>query len=117
MAQSEHDRRVDYIELPATDVQRTRHFYERVFGWKFEDYGPGYTSFVDGRIAGGFSRERQVASGGGALVVLYAVDLEQIQQTIQQEGGRIVKQIFSFPGGRRFHFTDPSGNELAVWSE
>lgn len=117
MSQAEHDRRIDYIEFPATDALGTRRFYERVFGWKFEDYGPDYQSFVDGRIAGGFSKERKVAAGAGALVVLYAVDLELVQSTIKKEGGRIVKDIFPFPGGRRFHFTDPSGNELAVWSE
>ncbi|MFI5279681.1 MAG: VOC family protein [Gemmatimonadales bacterium] len=117
MAQAEHDRRIDYIEFPATDVAGTRRFYERVFGWKFEDYGPDYQSFADGRIAGGFTKEKKVAAGVGPLVVLYAVDLEQVQSQIKKEGGRVVKEIFSFPGGRRFHFTDPSGNELAVWSE
>jgi predicted enzyme related to lactoylglutathione lyase len=116
MGQAEHDRRVDYVEFPATDVPRTKQFYERVFGWKFQDYGPDYTSFVDGRLAGGFSTERKGAKGG-VLVVIYAVDLEQVQASIKKEGGRIVKEIFAFPGGRRFHFTDLSGNELAVWSE
>jgi predicted enzyme related to lactoylglutathione lyase len=117
MSQADNNLRMDYVEFPATDIPRTRQFYQRVFGWKFEDYGPDYTSFVDGRIAGGFSKERKGTTGAGPLVVLYAVDLERIQSTIQKEGGRIVKEIFSFPGGRRFHFTDPSGNELAVWSE
>lgn len=117
MSQADNDRRIDYIEFPATDIPRTKQFYERVFGWKFEDYGPDYQSFVDGRIAGGFSKERTGSAGKGPLVVLYAVDLEQVQSMITKEGGRIVKEIFSFPGGRRFHFTDPSGNELAVWSE
>jgi hypothetical protein len=117
MAQTEHDRRIDYIEFPASDVMGTRRFYERVFGWKFEDYGPDYQSFADGRIAGGFSKERTGTPGKGPLVVLYAVDLEQVESTIKKEGGRIVKETFTFPGGRRFHFTDPSGNELAVWSE
>jgi uncharacterized protein len=117
MGQADHDRRVDYVEFPATDIPRTKQFYERVFGWKFQDYGPGYTSFVDGRLAGGFTKDRAGNAGTGPLVVIYAVELEQVQASVKQEGGRIVKEIFAFPGGRRFHFTDPSGNELAVWSE
>ncbi len=117
MGQAEHDRRVDYVEFPATDVPRTKQFYERVFGWKFQDYGPDYTSFADGRLAGGFTTDRKGNAGTGPLVVMYAVDLERVQSSVKKEGGRIVKEIFAFPGGRRFHFTDPSGNELAVWSE
>jgi predicted enzyme related to lactoylglutathione lyase len=117
MSQADNDLRMDYVEFPATDIPRTKQFYQQVFGWKFEDYGPDYTSFVDGRIAGGFTAERKGTAGSGPLVVIYAVDLERVQSTVKKEGGRIVKEIFSFPGGRRFHFTDPSGNELAVWSE
>jgi predicted enzyme related to lactoylglutathione lyase len=116
MSQTEHDRRIDYIELPATDIPGTKAFYSAVFGWTFTDYGPGYTSFGDGRLSGGFTTEAKVAPGG-VLVVLYASDLQAIRSSVAQQGGRIVKEIFEFPGGRRFHFTDPNGNELAVWSE
>jgi hypothetical protein len=112
---SQHNLRVDYIEFPATDMAETKRFYSGVFGWKFEDYGPEYMSFHDGRLGGGFF---QAASGvSGPLVVIYATDLEVVEQAIQAAGGRIVKPAFSFPGGRRFHFADPSGNELAVWSD
>lgn len=111
-----NDRRIDYIEFAATDVAKTRTFYEQVFSWKFTDYGPDYTSFEDGRIAGGFSKDGRPA-GGSPLVVIYATDLEGMEAKVRAAGGVIVKETFSFPGGRRFHFTDPSGNELAIWSE
>ena len=116
MSNPTNDRRIDYIEFPATDIAATKRFYEEVLGWKFEDYGPDYTSFADGRIAGGFWRAPQVQRGG-ALVVVYAANLEDVESKVTSAGGTIVKPTFSFPGGRRFHFTDPSGNELAVWSE
>ena len=113
---AEHDRRIDYIELPATNVAKTKRFYIDAFGWKFTDYGPDYTSFVDGRLAGGFTKAENAAAGG-ALLVIFAVDLAAAQARVAKAGGTIVKPVFDFPGGRRFHFTDPSGNELAVWSD
>ncbi len=124
LAQEEHravetnanDRRIDYIELPATDVSKTKAFYMQAFGWKFTDYGPDYTSFEDGRIAGGFTKQGKVVQGG-PLIVIYAADLAGMEAKVRSAGGSIVKDIFSFPGGRRFHFSDPSGNELAVWSD
>lgn len=112
----ERDRRIDYIELPATDIAATKRFYMDAFGWKFTDYGPDYTSFEDGRLAGGFTKDGKVATGG-PLVVIYADALEVQETKVRRAGGTITKPIFSFPGGRRFHFSDPSGNELAVWSE
>jgi len=112
----EHDLRVDYVEFPATDLPATRAFYERAFGWKFTDYGPDYTAFEDGRLTGGFHTEAPVVRGG-ALVILFAVDIDDAERRVREAGGAIVKPTFSFPGGRRFHFTDPSGNELAVWSD
>ena len=93
-----------------------KQFYEAVFGWGFEDYGPGYTSFHDGRLAGGFSTEAR-PSADGVLVVLYAADLAATAAKVRSAGGRMVREVFSFPGGRRFHFADPEGNVLAVWSE
>jgi hypothetical protein len=108
--------RMDYIEFPATDIAKTQAFYNGLFGWRFTDYGPDYTSFEDGRLAGGFFRKDAVTAGG-PLVVIYSVDLAGMQAKVQAAGGTITKEIFSFPGGRRFHFTDPSGNELSVWSD
>ncbi|HXI03481.1 MAG TPA: VOC family protein [Candidatus Saccharimonadales bacterium] len=116
MSQSEHDRRIDYVEFPASDIAGVKTFYAEIFGWKFTDYGPAYTSFTDGRLAGGFTTEARPGPRG-ALVVLYARDLESIKNEVTAHGGRIVREIFEFPGGRRFHFSDPSGNELAVWSD
>jgi hypothetical protein len=116
MPQDDHDRRVDYVEFPATDLDPIKAFYTQAFGWKFTDYGPTYSSFEDGRLTGGFTTAAKMGIGG-TLVVIYAVDLEAVQTSIRQSGGSIVKEIFEFPGGRRLHFTDPSGNELAVWSD
>ncbi|MBI1852111.1 MAG: VOC family protein [Planctomycetes bacterium] len=116
MSQAEQDRRIDYIEFPVTSVTEAKRFYGAVFDWKFQDWGPEYVSFEDGRTNGGFRQEKSV-SRGGPLVVLYSLDLEALQKKVVEAGGKIVREPFSFPGGRRFHFTDPSGNELAVWSE
>jgi uncharacterized protein len=113
---AEHDRRIDYIELSVTDVAAAKRFYGEVFGWRFEDYGPDYTSFADGRLTGGFSKAAAVRTGG-PLIVIFAVDLEAVERRVRAAGGRIVRPTFSFPGGRRFHFADPGGNELAVWSD
>jgi predicted enzyme related to lactoylglutathione lyase len=116
MTQPDHDRQIDYVEFAATDLARTKQFYAAVFGWRFEDYGPDYTSFQDGRLAGGFTRG-EPARPGGPLVVIYGRHLEELETKVKQAGGSIVREPFSFPGGRRFHFRDPSGNELAVWSD
>jgi predicted enzyme related to lactoylglutathione lyase len=116
MSQVEQDRRVDYIEFPSTNQEETKRFYSEVFGWEFTDYGTDYTSFTDGRLAGGFVLAPEVTAGG-PLVVLYSTNLEEIEAQVSENGGQIVREIFEFPGGRRFHFSDPSGNELAVWSD
>ena len=108
--------RVDYIEFPATDIAKTKAFYTGLFGWKFTDYGPDYTCFEDGRLSGGFF-SKDTVTAGGPMVVIYAADLAGMQTKVQVAGGAITREIFSFPGGRRFHFTNPSGNELAVWSD
>ena len=112
----DHNFKMDYIEFPATDIEATKRFYGAVFGWSFTDYGPNYTSFFDGRLGGGFTMSAQPVKGG-PLVVLYAQSLEETQRKIVGAGGKILIEIFEFPGGRRFHFADPNGNELAVWSE
>ncbi len=116
MSQAEQDRRVDYIEFRTTNIDETKRFYSEVFGWEFTDYGPDYTSFTDGRLAGGFTVAPEVTAGG-PLVVLYSTNLAEIVARVSESGGQIAREIFEFPGGRRFHFTDPSGNELAVWSD
>jgi len=116
MTNAEHDRRIDYIEFAVKSVPDAKRFYGNAFGWRFEDYGPDYASFADGRLSGGFQTATRVQPGG-PLVIIYAADLEEMEQKVKQAGGKIVKPIFSFPGGRRFHFTDPSGYELAVWSD
>jgi predicted enzyme related to lactoylglutathione lyase len=116
MHPAEQDRRVDYIEFPATNIAETKKFYSEVFGWEFTDYGPTYTSFVDGKLAGGFTTDTPMTRGG-ALVVLFALELQAVKAKILVQGGKIVRETFEFPGGRRFHFTDPNGNELAVWSD
>ncbi|MFC2141318.1 VOC family protein [Acidobacteriota bacterium] len=112
----DNDKRIDYIELPTVDINEAKRFYGDVFGWKFVDYGPDYASFSDGRLNGGFRKEPSVQRGG-PLIVLYSVNLETNKESVISAGGTIVTDIFEFPGGRRFHFTDPSGNELAVWSD
>jgi uncharacterized protein len=116
MTNAEHDRRIDYIEFSVKSVADAKRFYGGAFGWTFEDYGPDYASFADGRLSGGFQTVPQVKTGG-PLVVIYATNLESMERRVKEAGGKIVRPIFSFPGGRRFHFADPSGNELAVWSD
>jgi len=116
MSSSENDQRIDYIEFPTADIEGMKRFYSAVFGWEFTDYGPEYTSFRDGRLTGGFALAQEF-SVGGPLVVMYATDLAATESRVKENGGKIVKEIFEFPGGRRFQFTDPSGHELAVWSD
>jgi hypothetical protein len=113
------DRKIDYVELPAADFDRVQAFYSSTFGWTFTDYGPEYRAFCDGTFNGGFYKAdlKSVTSSGAALNVLYADDLEATQTRVAENGGNICREIFSFPGGRRFQFLDPHGNELAVWSD
>ena len=115
--QHEHiDRAIDYIEFTAPDLPAIKKFYGEVFGWKFQDWGDEYVAFSDGSVDGGFARS-DAKPGKGALVILYSTELEAVQEKVRRAGGAISKDIFSFPGGRRFHFADPTGNELAVWSD
>lgn len=117
MSQADQHHRIDYIEFPATDLDATKRFYGNVFGWVFQDWGPDYASFQDGRMNGGFWTESKPQSGAGPLVVLYSANLEQTLKAVEAAGAKVVKPIFNFPGGRRFGFLDPNGNELAVWGE
>lgn len=109
------DGKVDYVELPGGEVRAVKAFYGEAFGWRFTDYGPEYAAFDEG-LEGGF-HAGQDAAAQKPLVILYAHDLEAMESKVRAAGGTITKPIFSFPGGRRFHFADPAGNELAVWSE
>ena len=107
---------INYIELNAIDLEAIKKFYLACFGWAFTDYGPSYVAFSDSGLQGGFEKtDSEIVNG--ALVVLYHENLEQIKSTILKYNGTISKDIFSFPGGKRFHFIDPSGNELAIWSD
>jgi len=117
MSNAGHHLQIDYVEFPATNLPDTKRFYSSVFGWQFEDYGPEYTSFQDGRLAGGFFRTDKPVMAAGPLVVIYSTNLESTLAAVQAAGGKVLKDIFSFPGGRRFQFSDPSGNQLAVWSD
>ncbi len=107
---------INYVEFKAQDIEKVKNFYSKAFDWVFTDYGPTYTAFSESGLEGGFEAS-DTAVVNGALLVLYHEDLSLIEKKIIEAGGRISKPIFSFPGGRRFHFTDPSGNELAVWSD
>lgn len=107
---------INYIEFKAKDLEAVKKFYSETFQWQFTDYGPTYTSFSESGIQGGFEQSDE-AIVNGALVVLYHSNLESIKNDIISSQGIISIDIFSFPGGRRFHFVDPAGNELAVWSD
>ena len=107
---------INYIEFKAKNLEEIKEFYMNAFGWEFTDYGPTYTAFSNSGLQGGFEQSNNPI-GNGALIVLYHEDLEGIQHHVKALHGRISKDIFSFPGGRRFHFLDPAGNELAIWSD
>jgi uncharacterized protein len=117
MSGSGNDRKINYVEFTSTDVARSKEFYAKVFGWSFVDYGLEYASFgaASAGIDGGFMKGEP--RRGGPLVVLYASDLAATEAAIVAAGGAITVPVFEFPGGRRFHFNDGAGNELAVWSE
>ncbi|MCX7366858.1 MAG: VOC family protein [Alphaproteobacteria bacterium] len=109
------DRQIDNIEFNVSDIARAKTFYGAAFGWRFTDYGPTYCEFTDGRLTGGLTMAGP-PNPGGPLVILYADDLAATQARLEAAGATIVKPVFAFPGGRRFHFRDPDGYELAVWS-
>lgn len=115
---NQHEK-INYVEFPAKDIEATKIFFTNVFDWSFTDYGPDYTAFSNTGLEGGFYKSDLTVSRekGSALIVFYSRNLEQTQAKIEQAGGTIIKPTFSFPGGRRFHFADPNGNEYAVWSD
>ena len=115
---NQHEK-INYIEFPSKNIESTKTFFTKVFNFSFVDYGPSYTSFSNEGIDGGFFKSElsMTTQQGSALIVLYSKSLEETILKINEAGGKILKDIFDFPGGRRFHFLDPNGNEYAVWSE
>jgi uncharacterized protein len=115
---NQHEK-INYVEFPAKDLPATKAFFQSAFGWSFVDYGPEYTAFSDQGLDGGFFQSDLASSSqnGAALIVLYSNQLEATLAKVEQAGGSIVRPIYAFPGGRRFHFSEPSGNEFAVWGE
>ncbi|MFV2058862.1 MAG: VOC family protein, partial [Thiohalomonadales bacterium] len=114
---TEHEK-INYLEFPAKDIDASKKFFKQVFDWSFIDYGPEYTAFSNAGLDGGFFKSDQSNSTEtvSILIVFYSKTLEKTQKKIEHAGGEVVKPIFSFPGGRRFHFRDPSDNEFAVWT-
>ncbi len=115
---NQHEK-MNYVEFPTKNLAATKAFFESAFGWSFTDYGPEYTAFENQGLDGGFFQADLASSTekGAALIVFYSDQLEATLAKVEKAGGSILKPIYSFPGGRRFHFTEPSGNEFAVWGE
>ena len=111
--------KLNYVEFPSSDITATNLFFEKAFNWSFQDYGPDYSSFSDQGLDGGFYKSdlTPTVANGSALLILLSDNLETSLSNIELAGGEITKAIFSFPGGSRFHFLEPGGNELAVWSK
>ena len=121
MSQSAQHHAINYIEFTTSDIALTKAFYQKVFGWSFQDWGPDYIAFdkTKSGIDGGFRKGEpgQVHADSAPLVVIYSEDLEATQKAVESAGGKVTVPIFEFPGGRRFHFSDGQGNVLAVWSK
>lgn len=115
---SQHEK-INYVEFPAKDMSAAKAFFADVFAWQFIDYGPDYCDFSNAGISGGFYRSDKFSDtqNGSVLLVFFSEALEATQEKIIKAGGKITAKTFDFPGGRRFHFTDPNGNEFAVWSD
>lgn len=109
--------RIDYVEIPVTDLKKTREFFTSLFGWSFQEWGDEYMSFNDGRLDGGFRHSAEAAPSSGVLLVFFSDDLERDVERVKGLGGTISQEIYPFPGGRRFHFVDPAGTEYAMWAE
>ena len=114
-----HHEKINYVEFVAKDLPGTKSFFKAAFNWSFTDYGPDYASFSNEGLDGGFYKAEMASntSKGGALLIFYSNQLEATLAKVEKAGGKVNKPIFPFPGGRRFHFTEPSGNEFAVWSD
>jgi uncharacterized protein len=115
---NQHEK-INYLEFPVRDIPATKAFFASVFGWTFVDYGPAYVAFSNAGLEGGFFQSPQASTTatGAALIIFYSNQLEETQAKVTAAGGTIIQPIFSFPGGRRFQFTEPSGNEFAVWTD
>ena len=115
---NQHEK-LNYAEFPSRNIAGTKNFFTKAFGWSFIDYGPDYIAFMNEGLDGGFfkSEQQSLTKNGAGLLILYSNKLEATQAKVEQAGGSITKPIFAFPGGRRFHFTEPGGNEFAVWSD
>jgi predicted enzyme related to lactoylglutathione lyase len=107
---------IDYVEIPVTDLEKAKAFFSALFGWSFEIWGDDYMSFNDGRFDGGFRRSAETAPSTGVLLIFFSTDLERDFDRVRELGATISEPIFPFPGGRRFHFVDPTGTEYAIWS-
>jgi len=110
------ENRIDYVEIPVTDLNKARDFFSALFGLSFQTWGEDYLSFNDGQLDGGFRRSTEPSPSTGVLVVFFSTNLERDLDRVQELGATISEQIFPFPGGRRFHFIDPTGTEYAFWS-
>ncbi|BCI77663.1 VOC family protein [Vibrio cholerae] len=115
---NQHEK-LNYVEFAANDLESTKAFFSKTFGWSFVDYGPEYTAFSNEGLDGGFFKDELSSrtENGGALLIFYSSDIEATLEKVVKNGGHIIRPIFEFPGGCRFHFAEPSGNEFAVWSE
>ncbi len=115
---NEHEK-INYVEFPSSDLIATKKFFTTVFSWEFEDFGPEYSAIHNAGLSGGFfkSKMKSSAENGSVLIVLYSNALEKTKEKIEKNGGMVIKPIFNFPGGQRFYFSDPTGNEFAVWSD
>ena len=110
------EKRIDYVEIPVTDLKKAREFFSALFDWSFQEWGDDYMSFNDGRLEGGFRRAAEPAPATGVLIVFFSTDIGRDFDRVQELGATISEPIFPFPGGRRFHFVDPTGTEFAIWS-
>jgi predicted enzyme related to lactoylglutathione lyase len=118
MIMNEHEK-INYVEFPARDISKAKAFFTEVFAWEFEDFGPEYTAFSNQGLDGGFFKSDDTVSAkrGSALIIFFSDNIEATLSKVEAAGGEILQPIFYFPGGRRFHFADPNGNEYAVWAQ
>ena len=114
-----HHEKLNYVEFSAYDLKATKHFFNNVFNWQFTDFGPQYTSFSGQGLDGGIFQSplKSLTKNGAALLIFYSDDINATLKKVTSFGGKIIKPVFEFPGGCRFHFTEPSGNEFAVWAK
>jgi len=110
------ENRIDYVEIPVTNLKKAREFFAALFDWSFEEWGEEYMSFSDGRFDGGFRLCNEATPAGGVLIIFFSTNLERDVERVQELGATISEAIYPFPGGRRFHFVDPTGTEYAIWS-